>query len=62
MARRRANATYYQSHSVDAAQMISFAVDLTPLIQDEKLDPADYIGGFVQRFAEDVRGRIKKFA
>jgi LmbE family N-acetylglucosaminyl deacetylase len=62
MARRRANATYYQSHAVDAAQMINFAVDLTPLIQDEKLDPADYMGGFVQRLAEDVRGRIKKFA
>jgi LmbE family N-acetylglucosaminyl deacetylase len=61
LARRRAHATYHQSHSVDSARMISFAVDLTPLIQNEKLDPADYIGGFVQRFEQDVRNRVKKF-
>jgi len=62
MGRRRAHATYYQSHSVDASQMINFGVDLTPLIQDEKLDPAEYIAGFIQRFAEDVNARVKKFA
>ncbi len=62
LARRRAHATYYQSHAVDAAQMINFGIDLTPLIENEKLDPAEYIGGFVQRFAEDVNRRVKKFA
>jgi LmbE family N-acetylglucosaminyl deacetylase len=60
MGRRRAHATYHQSHAVDAAQMINFGIDLTPLIQDEKLDPADYISGFTKRFAEDVNSRIKK--
>ena len=60
LARRRAHATYHQSHSVDSTQMVNFAADLTPLIQNEKLDPADYIGGFVERFAEDVRDRIRK--
>jgi LmbE family N-acetylglucosaminyl deacetylase len=62
MGRRRAHATYYQSHSVDSAQMINFGVDLTPLVQNEKLDPAEYIAGFVRRFAEDVNERVKKFA
>jgi LmbE family N-acetylglucosaminyl deacetylase len=62
MARRRAHATYHQSHSVDAAQMINFGVDLTPLIENEKLDPAEYIGNFIARFAEDVNGRVRKFA
>ena len=61
MARRRAHATYHQSHSVDAAQMINFGVDLTPLLENEKLDPADYIGSFVKRFAEDVNSRVRKF-
>jgi len=61
LGRRRAHATYYQSHSVDAAQMINFGMDLTPLIHDEKLDPAEYIGGFVKRFADDVNARVKKF-
>ena len=62
MGRRRAHATYHQSHAVDVAQMINFAMDLTPLIRDEKLDPAEYVGGFIRRFAEDVTFRIKKFA
>ncbi len=61
-ARRRAHATYFQSHSVDAAQMINFGVDLTPLIQNDKLDPVEFIGGFIRRFAEDVRARLKKFS
>src|SRR6185369_1870046 len=60
-ARRRAHATYFQSHSVDAAQLINFGIDLTPLIHDEKLDPAEYIGGFVKRFVDDVNTRVKKF-
>src|SRR5450755_4592327 len=62
LARRRAHATYYQSHAVDSAQMINFGVDLTPLIENEKLDAAEYIAEFVQRFANDVSARIKKFA
>ena len=62
LGRRRAHATYYQSHAVDLAQGMNFAVDLTALIENEKLDPAEYIGGFIQRFAEDVNDRVKKFA
>jgi len=62
MARRRAHATYHQSHSVDAAQLINFGMDLTPLVQNEKLDPVQYIDGYMQRFASDVSGRIKKFS
>src|SRR5882757_561483 len=62
MGRRRANATYFQSHSVDAAQMINFGLDLTPLIQDDKLDPVEFIGTFVKHFADDVNARVKKFS
>lgn len=60
MGRRRANATYFQSHSVDAAQMINFGIDLTPLIEDDKLDPVQFTTTFVQRFADDVKNRISK--
>lgn len=62
MGRRRAHATYFQSHSVDAAQMINFGIDLTPLIQDDKLDPVKFIEGFVKRFSEDVTSRVGKFS
>ncbi len=62
MARRRAHATYHQSHAVDAAQLINFGMDLTPLVQDDKLDPAEYVDGFIRRFAGDVSARIRRFA
>jgi LmbE family N-acetylglucosaminyl deacetylase len=62
MGRRRAHATFYQSHSVDAAEMINFGMDLTPLIQNEKIDPAEYVDGFLKRFANDVNARVKKFS
>jgi len=61
LGRRRAHATYYQSHAVDLAQSVNFGVDLTPLIENEKLDPADFIGGFIRRFADDVNDRVRKF-
>jgi len=62
MARRRAHATYHQSHAVDTAQLINFGMDLTPLIQDDALDAAEYVDAFIRRFAGDVRARIKRFA
>jgi len=60
MSRRRAHATYFQSHSVDDAEMISFAMDLTPLIQDPSLDPAAVVERHITRFLADVRARLEK--
>jgi LmbE family N-acetylglucosaminyl deacetylase len=60
--RRRANATYLASHAVDQSSAVTFAVDLTPLVEDEKLDPAEYILGFVDRFRNDVSSRLAKLA
>ena len=62
MARRRAHATYHQSHAVDTAQLVNFGMNLTPLILDETLDPAEYVDGFIRRFAQDVGARIRRFA
>lgn len=59
--RRRAHATYHQSHAVDAAQLMSFAMDLTPLIEDDSLDPAAYAVAHIERFAESVRAGIVPF-
>jgi LmbE family N-acetylglucosaminyl deacetylase len=58
--RRRANATFFQSHNVDTAEWINFGMDLTPLIHDDQLDPSEYVSTFLQRFATDVHTRIEK--
>ena len=58
--RRRANATYFQAHESDQASQLSLALDLTPLIENEQLDPADYVKGFLDRFQADVLAQIRK--
>jgi LmbE family N-acetylglucosaminyl deacetylase len=62
MGRRRANATYFESHGVDDAQGISFGVDMTPLMNDASMTPADFVGGFMQRFVKDVNERIRRMS
>jgi LmbE family N-acetylglucosaminyl deacetylase len=62
MGRRRAHATYHESHAVDASQMINFGMDLTPLIEDDTLSVTDYVMGHVERFASEVRGNLNRFS
>jgi LmbE family N-acetylglucosaminyl deacetylase len=58
LGRRRANATYYESHGLDTSLGLSYAMDLTPLIQDVHLDIAAYIQAYIDRFARDVADRL----
>ncbi len=60
LGRRRANATYFESHGVDTTRGLSFGMDLTPLIADDDKDPAAFLGEFIQRFAEEVKDRLKR--
>ena len=39
MGRRRANATYFESHGVDATTGLSYAMDMTPLMNDATIRP-----------------------
>jgi LmbE family N-acetylglucosaminyl deacetylase len=56
--RRMAHATYFASHGTDRESALSFAMDLTPLIDDPKLDIAKYVLGLVDRFRADVARRL----
>ncbi len=58
MGRRKANATYFASHGVDTAAGLNFAMDLTPLIQDDSLDVLAVVKGFIERFTQEVAKRI----
>lgn len=60
MGRRRANATYFESHGVDLTTGLSYAMDMTPLITDLKLEPARFAQEYIQRFAQDVELRIRR--
>jgi len=58
--RRLAHATYFASHGTDAESALTFAMDLTPLVEDPDLAPADYVLGFIDRFRADVEQRLKR--
>jgi LmbE family N-acetylglucosaminyl deacetylase len=58
MGRRKANATYFETHGLDTTQGLSFGMDLTPLIQDDRRPINDFVQEHVSRFAEDVADRL----
>ncbi len=60
MGRRRANATFFDSHATDDASSLAFAMDLTPLIEDGTLDILDWTVSHIDRFAADVKSRLGK--
>jgi LmbE family N-acetylglucosaminyl deacetylase len=62
MGRRQVNATFFESHGVDAASGLSFAMDLTPLMEDARLHPSNYINEFIHRFEKDVNDRMNRMS
>ncbi len=59
--RRLANATFFDSHSVDDVEQLWFAMDLTPLVNDPTLDPVEFAAAFIQRFEKDVRNSLVNY-
>ncbi len=59
LGRRRAHATYFASHGVDATTGLNFAVDLTPLLLDPTKDVLSFAQELIQHFANEVTSRIK---
>jgi len=62
MGRRRANATYFESHGVDDTTGLSYAMDMTPLMNDASLKPAEFAQGFVQRLSLDIQERVNRMS
>lgn len=56
--RRLANATYYQSHQTDQASRLTYAMDLTPLIEEPNLAVDAFISEKLERFAKSARKRL----
>jgi LmbE family N-acetylglucosaminyl deacetylase len=54
MGRRKANATFFDSHNVDVIDELWFAMDLTPLVEDELLDVKAYVQAKIKRFEQSV--------
>ena len=57
--RRRANATYGDPHAVDDFEQVVYAIDMTPMIEDDHLVPEAFIMGFVKRFSDELLATLR---
>ena len=62
LGRRAANATFHAAHAADEFAAITWAMDLTPLVQNAVLDVADYTLAYIDRLRADVAARLVKLA
>jgi LmbE family N-acetylglucosaminyl deacetylase len=58
--RRRAHATYFESHGTDRHSALIWGMDLTPLLSGA--DPAELVRSYIARFEIEVAGRIARLA
>jgi len=59
LGRRRANATFFASHGVDNADMLSYAMDLSPLMRDDSLSIAGLALRHIDAFRADVEEKLR---
>jgi LmbE family N-acetylglucosaminyl deacetylase len=60
MGRRRANATYFETHGVDITTGLSYAMDMTRLITEVNTDPEELVKDLITNFTQDVVERIHR--
>lgn len=61
LGRRCANATFHTSHASDRMAGITWAMDLTPLVDDPMLDVAAFTREHIERLHADVSGRLARY-
>jgi LmbE family N-acetylglucosaminyl deacetylase len=58
--RRLANATFFASHGVDEETALTFAMDLTPLVENPEASISSYVLAYVERMRADIAERLAK--
>ena len=61
LGRKRANATYFASHATDDFAAAEYALDITELMNNEALNPAEFINKYIEMFKNDVNKRVGLF-
>lgn len=62
LARRRANATYLESHATDVMEAAIFAMDLTPVVQDDTCDIIEFVSGLIEEFRAAVTQLLEQLS
>ncbi|GAK55494.1 LmbE family protein [Candidatus Vecturithrix granuli] len=60
LARRRANATYLESHATDVMESAIYAIDLTPVIQDDTRDIIEFVSALIEKFRAAVTQQLRQ--
>ncbi len=60
LGRRKANATFHNSHATDQFTSIALALDLTPLVADENLSVRDFTLAHIELLRADVAARLER--
>ena len=59
--RRYANATFFQAGGQDRSEQLTFAMDLTPLIDDPSIEVKGYVMEYIDKFKNEVAINIERF-
>lgn len=60
LGRRYANATYFQSHSVDTYKLMNYGIDMLPLIKDKNLSIKDFALSFVDELRDEISNALEQ--
>ncbi len=60
LARRKAHATYLESHATDVFDSATFAVDLTPVTQQDGVDIVAFVSGLIDEFRQAVTQQLNQ--
>jgi len=47
-------------HSVDTMEVACYAMDLNPLVENESLDPTDYVTSLITEFTDEIQSTLTK--
>jgi LmbE family N-acetylglucosaminyl deacetylase len=60
LGRRQANATFLESHAIDTATEVTFALDLSPLIHGGEVKLEDFVKALIDEFREEAVALVHK--
>jgi len=58
--RRRAHASFFEPRAADTHEGLSWAMDLTPLMEQDELTLTSLVEGHIERLRADVRARLRR--
>ena len=59
--RRYANATFFHAGGQDRIEQLTFAMDLTPLVEDSEMDVKEYVLSYIEKFRCEVESNLDRF-